>query len=426
MNRLPDGTWMAICRNDAGNYHFTTSRDGRTWTVGEPRPFVPNGLNSKPTFDRFGDTYYLGWQENTRVGDCNRSVFNIDISRDGETWERKYRFETPHSFQYPTFHEHEGAIWLTVTQSDHGGSSDRIMFGRLETVGAFAPQQGKTRIAWPAPPPAIMNRGVKLFTDRDYTLDEMPDPVRDLPFLRTSIEKTDVTVTRPGTLFALTPTVRPGAASQEAALAEAGFSRVDVPEAQLFPGEINRVSLYRKAVRPGERLRFRKLVLLVLADGVQVREPDPLAPAVIVDPTKKVSVTKSRQDGETPVPDNSNLVTDTFFRDDARPGAMIIGMDRTPKGRLWGCWTGTGDKKDGYFLLATSDDGGETWSQPRLAVGARMEAEQQVHGALVGNLWTDPSGRLWLFFDQQLGGPKGRITNWWMRCDDPDAARPTW
>jgi len=140
VNRLPDGTWMAICRNDVGNYHFTTSRDGRTWTVGEPRPFVPNGLNSKPTFDRFGDTYYLGWQENTRVGDCNRSVFNIDISRDGKTWARKYRFETPHSFQYPTFHEHDGTIWLAVTQSDHGGSSDRIMFGRLEAVGEFAPQ----------------------------------------------------------------------------------------------------------------------------------------------------------------------------------------------------------------------------------------------------------------------------------------------
>jgi hypothetical protein len=26
------------------------------------------------------------------------------------------------------------------------------------------------------------------------------------------------------------------------------------------------------------------------------------------------------------------------FQDDARPGAMIIGMDRTPKGRIWGCW----------------------------------------------------------------------------------------
>jgi hypothetical protein len=136
INRLPDGTWMAICRNDKGNYHFTTSRDGRTWTVGEPRPFVPNGLNSKPTFERFGGVYHLGWQENTKVGDCNRSVFNIDVSRDGKTWERKYRFESPHSFQYPTFHEHEGTIWLAVTQSDHKGSSDRIMFGRLEDVAA--------------------------------------------------------------------------------------------------------------------------------------------------------------------------------------------------------------------------------------------------------------------------------------------------
>jgi predicted neuraminidase len=114
------------------------------------------------------------------------------------------------------------------------------------------------------------------------------------------------------------------------------------------------------------------------------------------------------------------------FQDDARGGAMIIGMDRTSKGRIWGCWTGTGDKPDGYFLLATSDDDGATWSKPRLAVGARMEAAQKVSGALVGNLWTDPKGRLWLFFDQQLGDPQKRITNWFMRCDDPDAAEPVW
>jgi len=138
VNRLPDGTWMAICRNDKGNYHFTTSKDGRTWSVGGPRPFVPNGLNSKPTFDRFGGVYYLGWQENTKVADCGRSVFNVDVSRDGTTWQRKYRFESPHSFQYPTFHEHNGTIWLAVTQSDHKGSSDRIMFGRLEDLAASA------------------------------------------------------------------------------------------------------------------------------------------------------------------------------------------------------------------------------------------------------------------------------------------------
>ena len=135
VNRLPDGTWMAICRNDGGNYHFTTSKDGRAWSVGKEMPFVPKGLNSKPTFDRFDDVYYLGWQEDTSLQGGRRSVFNIDISLDGATWERKYRFETPESFQYPSFHEHEGVIWLSVTQSDHRGSSDRIMFGRLEDVG---------------------------------------------------------------------------------------------------------------------------------------------------------------------------------------------------------------------------------------------------------------------------------------------------
>lgn len=135
VNRLPDGTWMAICRNDAGNYLFTTSRDGREWTVGREMPFVSNGDNSKPTFNRFGDIYYLGWQEATRIGGCRRSVFNLDISIDGQNWERKYRFETPNSFQYPSFHEHKGVIWLSVTQSDHLGSTDRIMFGKLEDLG---------------------------------------------------------------------------------------------------------------------------------------------------------------------------------------------------------------------------------------------------------------------------------------------------
>jgi len=405
VNRLPDGTWIAICRNDKGNYHFTTSVDGKVWAVGKPMPHVPSGANSKPTFDRFGDFYYLGWQEATKIHGVNRSVFNLDISRDGITWERKYRFETPKSFQYPTFHEHQGAIWLCVTQGDSDASrKERIMFGQLESVGQFKSQSGKQRIQWPSPPapsPAVIKHGVKLFTDRDYVIDELPTEIRDLPFLRTSIERVDVEVSKPGVLYALTPSIRPQAASQEVALQAVGFKKVDRAEVQLFPGEINRVSLYRKQVNKGERLKFRKMVLLVFTDGAEVREVDPAAPVVITNPGAE-------------------------FQDDARPGAMIIGMDRTPKGRIWGCWTGTGDKRDGYFLLATSDDGGTTWSKPRLVVGARAEREQKLSGALVGNLWTDPHGRLWLFFDQQLGDPHGRITNWFIRCDDPDAVEPSW
>ena len=114
------------------------------------------------------------------------------------------------------------------------------------------------------------------------------------------------------------------------------------------------------------------------------------------------------------------------FQDDARPGAMIIGMDRTPKGRIWGCWTGTGDKPDTYFILATSDDDGNSWSKPRLVVSAPDSGGKPQRRALVGNVWTDPLGRVWLFFDQSLIGFDGRAGDWFIRCDNPDAAEPVW
>ncbi|MCX6889471.1 MAG: sialidase family protein [Verrucomicrobia bacterium] len=135
VNRLPDGTWLAICRKENGdrNYWFSESKDGKTWTIGGEKDFVNNGAASKPTFDKFNGNYYLGWQERTQIDKVSRSVFNLDVSKDGKTWERKYRFETTKSFQYPTFVEANGQIWFCVTQGDSDPSrKERIMFGRLE------------------------------------------------------------------------------------------------------------------------------------------------------------------------------------------------------------------------------------------------------------------------------------------------------
>src|SRR5690349_9331639 len=50
------------------------------------------------------------------------------------------------------------------------------------------------------------------------------------------------------------------------------------------------------------------------------------------------------------------------YADEVRIGNMIIGIDQTPKGRLWSCWVGNGDNPNGFFMLATSDDGGLKWS----------------------------------------------------------------
>jgi predicted neuraminidase len=124
------------------------------------------------------------------------------------------------------------------------------------------------------------------------------------------------------------------------------------------------------------------------------------------------------------------------YADAVRPGNMVIGIERTPKGRLWACWVGNGDNPNGFFMLATSDDGGSKWSKPRVVIDPSdqpvadalkdFDTPQKTRRSLVGNLWTDPLGRLWCFFDQSLGYFDGRDGDWYTRCDDPDAAEPVW
>ncbi|MCG6186650.1 sialidase family protein [Maribellus maritimus] len=139
VNCLPDGKWTAICRRDGTkwsdvNYFMLTSNDGENWSQRELFDFIVDGTNSKPTFDKFKGIYYLGWQAKTEINgkEVSRCLFNVDVSRDGKNWERKYSFKTDKTFQYPTFHEHKGNIWLSVTQGDIEHGKKKIMFGKLE------------------------------------------------------------------------------------------------------------------------------------------------------------------------------------------------------------------------------------------------------------------------------------------------------
>ena len=105
---------------------------------------------------------------------------------------------------------------------------------------------------------------------------------------------------------------------------------------------------------------------------------------------------------------------------------MTIGIERTPRGRLWACWVAGGDSPKAFFVLATSDDDGETWSKPRLVVDAHAKDLPAERSVLVGNLWTDPLGRLWLIFDQSMDMFDGRAGVWMAVCENPDAEEPQW
>ena len=105
---------------------------------------------------------------------------------------------------------------------------------------------------------------------------------------------------------------------------------------------------------------------------------------------------------------------------------MTIGIERTPGGRLWACWVAGGDSPKAFFVLATSDDDGETWSDPCLVVDAHDDKLPRPRSVLVGNLWMDPLGRLWLIFDQSMDMFDGRAGVWAAVCENPDDEEPTW
>lgn len=105
---------------------------------------------------------------------------------------------------------------------------------------------------------------------------------------------------------------------------------------------------------------------------------------------------------------------------------MTIGIERTPGGRLWACWVAGGDSPKAFFVLASSDDDGETWSKPRVVIDTHSEDHPRPRSTLVGNLWTDPLGRLWLIFDQSMEMFDGRGGVWTSICANPDADHPTW
>ncbi|MDO5554199.1 MAG: sialidase family protein [Planctomycetia bacterium] len=91
--------------------------------------------------------------------------------------------------------------------------------------------------------------------------------------------------------------------------------------------------------------------------------------------------------------------------------------------RIWASWYagGMGEGEDNYILVATSADGGLTWSKPLFAIDPEDKAR-----AFDEILWTDPNGRVWLFWGQHImhSTPVGQ---WEIHTDNPeDGENATW
>jgi hypothetical protein len=129
---------------------------------------------------------------------------------------------------------------------------------------------------------------------------------------------------------------------------------------------------------------------------------------------------------QTLIPPHINFKPGEKYLDENRGFGMILGMERTPEGRLWISWIAGGDSEVGYALLAYSDDDGKTWTEPQVVIDPQDKGSLPPWRILVGNLWTDPQGRLWFFFDYSMGYFDGRAGVWSMICSNPDSKKPVW
>jgi hypothetical protein len=118
---------------------------------------------------------------------------------------------------------------------------------------------------------------------------------------------------------------------------------------------------------------------------------------------------------------------------DSAPGAKyapgrrlwqgIPGIEVTRSGRLLATWYSGGENEgpENYVLLASSEDDGQSWSEP-LAV---IDPPDLVR-AFDPVLWHDPGGVLWWFWSQSYGLFDGRCGTWAVRRLDSSAPKLQW
>ncbi len=112
----------------------------------------------------------------------------------------------------------------------------------------------------------VFQIGVKLYTNRVYTLKEAPDFLLGQPLARNSIDRTGFRCTKPGVVTILTPDPKhPRAATVYKELEAAGFIRIDTGKLyQLFgDAEYDLVRVYQKQLEEGEEYRLGKWAVLV-------------------------------------------------------------------------------------------------------------------------------------------------------------------
>lgn len=161
-----------------------------------------------------------------------------------------------------------------------------------------------------------------LFTDRPYRPEyKMPDPLDGCAMLQSSIMAADVTCTRAGVVFVITPSIDRGGDSQARTLLQLGFQKAAIPEFHLFNEKNHDIcSAYQKRLEVGERLSLEKWSVILTPQGGAIQFSGPVTGAPIrKGKAAKVSVPRGEAASFEP---GATLFTDCDFTVAPFPDAL--------------------------------------------------------------------------------------------------------
>lgn len=112
-----------------------------------------------------------------------------------------------------------------------------------------------------------------------------------------------------------------------------------------------------------------------------------------------------------------------YLQDGVRRFQSAPSLTVSRGGRLWVVWH-TGDSTEGDengAVVISSGDGGSTWSHPLFALDIPGPLR-----ILDPGLWTDPDGKVRLFYGQVYGFWDGRCGLWEIQAENPDDEASAW
>ncbi len=109
-----------------------------------------------------------------------------------------------------------------------------------------------------------LSLGATLFTDRSYTVGDLPTALKGKRFLQGSIDRIKAECSEPGMVYILTPTEGRNKDTLQAKLIAAGYKKTDLDEFLLFDTSGGNVcSVFQKKLAAGESIEFGKWGVVV-------------------------------------------------------------------------------------------------------------------------------------------------------------------